>query len=247
MNIAYYGFSDIGKTAPIMEDFILEFELNNIKFLCVADGLGGTKGSHIASNIAMYEIKEYLSSIGYFDYSTLETHMRFATQMANKILIAFQVANPKVYGNFSTAFTIVCVDNNGSSMIFHIGNTRAYLVREGTFYLLTRDDTVAQDLLEQNKISSEEYAQHPKRAILTKILGSDNSTFQKTIGEFNINDTLLLMTNGVYEALSNNDIKEIIISTPNASLKDISENIIKMANEVSGIDNSAILIATFIN
>lgn len=247
MEIAYAGFSDIGKVANIMEDFIDVFELNGIKFFCVADGLGGVKGSNIASNIAIYEIKEYLTGVGYFDYTTLEAHMNFATTIVNKILIAFQMANPKVYGKFSTALTIIAVNQCFESMIFHIGNTRAYLVREGIFYQLTRDDTVAQDLLEKNKITTEEYAQHPERGILTKVLGSDNSSLAKTSGTFSLNDTLIMMTNGVYEIVSNNDIRDIIVASNNAPLQDIATNIIKTVNEISGIDNSAIMIATFIN
>lgn len=244
MDIVYSGFSDIGKLPDIMEDFIDVFDLNGIKFMCIADGLGGKKGSHVASNIAIYEFKKYLSNIGYFDYSTLDTHIQHITYTINKILVAYQMANPNVYSSFSTTLTVVAVDYYGQSKVYHIGNTRAYLIREGTFHQLTRDDTIAQELAEKGEISFQEINNHPERAHLTKVLGSDNSDLSITVGTFFPRDTIIMMTNGVYEVLSENDLRELLLAFSNNSLDELVKNIIKSVNEISGIDNSALIVAT---
>ena len=241
MDIAYSGFSDIGTVANIMEDFIEIFDMNNIKFMCIADGLGGKKGSLIASNLAIYELKDYLEKAGYFDFNSLDAHMNYFVNLINKILIAFQTANPNVYSSFSTTLTVVAIDYYGQAKIYHIGNTRAYLIRNGEFHQLTRDDTVAQELAEKGEIYYSDILSHPARGHLTKVIGTDNCVLSITNGQFMKDDAIMLMTNGVYEALSINDLRELITAFMDVPLEELAKNIIKSANEVSGIDNSAII------
>lgn len=240
MNIAYSGFSDIGKVAPIMEDFIYDFKLHNINFFCVADGMGGVKEGNVAGNLIMYELEKYLKTLPLFTLNELPHIMKTAHYIVNSQVIAYKAANPNMYHNFCAAYTIIAVDKMMNCLVFHIGDTRALLVRSGNVYQLTTDDTVAQKLFEEGKIKEDELLQHPQRHILTKYCGDDKYEISCIPGNFMIGDVFVLMTNGIYDVLSNNDLLELF--RQDLSIDEMVKDVIKVVNEHSGYDNSAIIV-----
>jgi len=239
----YYGFSDIGKKQKIMEDSFSGFIVNdNVLFLCIADGLGASKGTDVASMIAIEEFKKYITTnLKSEKIDDIEKEVKIALYMINRIIYSYQRMNPELYGSFSSTLTIAAINKNKEILISHIGNTRLYLYRQGNLFQMTKDDTIAQQLLEKNEIKETEYFMHPDRGVLNKFLGMPEVEPFITKGVLVTDDVLLLLSNGVYEMLALDKIKQIFANTKTS--KEACEWIIQGANELGGLDNSSVVIS----
>ena len=243
MGFNYYGFSDIGKKQKIMEDSFSGFIVNdNVLFLCIADGLGASKGTDVASMIAIEEFKKYITTnLKSEKIDDIEKEVKIALYMINRIIYSYQRMNPELYGSFSSTLTIAAINKNKEILISHIGNTRLYLYRQGNLFQMTKDDTIAQQLLEKNEIKETEYFMHPDRGVLNKFLGMPEVEPFITKGVLVTDDVLLLLSNGVYEMLALDKIKQIFANTKTS--KEACEWIIQGANELGGLDNSSVVIS----
>lgn len=243
MGFNYYGFSDIGKKQKIMEDSFSGFIVNdNVLFLCIADGLGASKGTDVASMIAIEEFKKYITTnLKSEKIENIEKEVKIALYMINRIIYSYQRMNPELYGSFSSTLTIAAINKNKEILISHIGNTRLYLYRQGNLFQMTKDDTIAQQLLEKNEIKETEYFMHPDRGVLNKFLGMPEVEPFITKGVLVTDDVLLLLSNGVYEMLALDKIKQIFANTKTS--KEACEWIIQGANELGGLDNSSVVIS----
>ena len=243
MGFNYYGFSDIGKKQKIMEDSFSGFIVNdNVLFLCIADGLGASKGTDVASMIAIEEFKKYITTnLKSEKIENIEKEVKIALYMINRIIYSYQRMNPELYGSFSSTLTIAAINKNKEILISHIGNTRLYLYRQGNLFQMTKDDTIAQQLLEKNEIKETEYFMHPDRGVLNKFLGMPEVEPFITKGVLVTDDVLLLLSNGVYEMLTLDKIKQIFANTKTS--KEACEWIIQGANELGGLDNSSVVIS----
>ncbi|QUH21991.1 PP2C family protein-serine/threonine phosphatase [Alkaliphilus sp. B6464] len=243
MAFNYYGFSDIGKQLSVMEDFFDGFILNNnVLFICVADGLGAKKGTDVASVIAIDEFKKYMEkNLQSDNISEIEKHSKIALYLANRMIYNYRRIDEEKFGNFTTTFTAIAINNRKEIVIMHVGNTRVYLFRGGNLVQMTKDDTEAMTLLEQRKIKETDYSMHPDRNVLTKFLGMPDMDPFITKGVLQQEDIILLSTNGIYEMLDNEKITQILVNTE--SSKQACEWLIEGANEVGGVDNSAVVIS----
>ncbi|MFW6015307.1 MAG: PP2C family protein-serine/threonine phosphatase [bacterium] len=243
MALNYFGKSDIGKVQKVMDDAFVGFTVNdNILFIAVADGLGAKKGLDSASAVAMQEFKKYMTEhIISDDISHIESEMKKCLYMINRIIYNYQRIYPEVYNNFSTTFTVVALNYKKEIVIAHTGNSRFLLFRQGEMYAMTRDDTIAQDLVDNNEIQAVEYPQHPDRNKLTKSLGMNNFEPFTTRGNLMTNDVIVLVTNGIFELLSNEKLAQIIMNTE--STEEAVEWIIDGANDLGGFDNMASVIS----
>lgn len=243
MGLNYYGHSDIGKQMEIMEDAFIGFIVNDsVLFVAVADGLGARKGTDVASYVVLDEFKRYMTAhIKSDNMEEVEQEMQKAIYMINRILFNYQRSNPELYGNFSSTFTAVAINNRKEIVFAHIGNSRFYLFRQGKLFQMTKDDTRAQELLDKKEIDEIEYPLHPDRGVLTKYLGMPEVEPFISKGALQTNDVVLLVTNGVYEMLNNEQIEQIFMNTE--SSKQACEWIVEGANEVGGVDNIAVVIS----
>lgn len=243
MGFNYYGHSDIGKKLEVMEDAFTGFIVNNnVLFVCVADGLGAQKGMDIASLLAVEEFKKYMmTNLKSDKIDDIEKEVRTALYMINRMIFNYQRISPEQYGHFSTTFTAVAINLRKEIVISHIGNSRLYLFRQGKLFQMTKDDTLAQQLLEKREIQEIEYPMHPDRGVLLKYLGMPEIDPFITKGALLTNDVVLLVTNGVYEMLSTEKIEQIFMNTETS--QQACEWIIEGANEMGGIDNSAAVIS----
>jgi serine/threonine protein phosphatase PrpC len=242
-NFNYYGFSDIGKKKKHMEDAFSGFILNeNVLFICIADGLGSQKGLDVASMIAIEEFRNYMTANLKSDkIEDIEKEAKTAMYLMNRIIFAYQKMDPELYGNFSSTFTAVAINKRKEILIMHVGNTRLYLFRQGELFQMTNDDTIAQQLLEKKEITEQEYALHPDRGVLTKFLGMAEINPFITKGTLVTDDVLLLVSNGVYEMLPLDKIKQIFTNTKTS--QEACEWIIEGSNDIGGVDNSAVVIS----
>lgn len=240
----FYGIIDPGKIPTISEDNMEGFTLLNdsVLCMCVADGLGSVVGSQIPSVVVVKEMQKFLNKFLIND--TME-HMKYILNLGfytvNRIIENFQRINPEIFGSFTSTLTLVLINKRKEMVVGHVGNSRLYLLRDKNIIQLTTDDTVANDLLNRGEIKESDYSIHPDRGILTKYMGKydlepfiDNGTVQKE-------DLILLCTNGLFEMLTDAQIKEIIYETGNS--KEACESFVGNANALGGVDNIAAIIS----
>lgn len=240
----YYGLIDQGKVPKISEDNMEGFTLLNdtVLCLCIADGLGSQIGTQISSVIVIKEMKSFLEK---YLLNDDPEHIKYILELGfytiNRIMNNYRKINPELYSSFTSTLTIALITKNKNMIIGHVGNTRLYMLRDGNIYQITQDDTVAMDLLNQGQIKKEEYKTHPDRNNLTKFMGDTTLNPYIQFGTVAKDDLILLCTNGLFEMLTDEQIKEVIYETGNS--KDACESLINIANEIGGIDNIATLIS----
>lgn len=243
-NFNFYGKNDLGKVAKINEDYFEAFTCANgkVQFLVVADGLGAKEGTDISSLVAVTEFKRYVSKYLLSDLtSEIEKVIEEGLYLTNRIIYNYSRINPELYSGFATTITIVAINGKKEMVVGHIGNTRLYMLREGELYQITTDDTIAQKEFEEGKIREEDLIMHPDRNTLTKALGAPNvDPFIRTATILS-NDLLILMSNGVFQMLTKEQMRDIIINTNNS--KEACENLIEGANQMGGVDNSVVLLS----
>lgn len=243
MSFNYFGKSDIGKRNKVMEDAFDGFVVNDsVLFICIADGLGASKGSDVASFIAIDEFKKYMMAHLKSDQpDEIEKEMKKAIYMINRIIFNYQRINPELYGNFSSTFTAVAINKQKQIVYVHVGNSRFYLFRQGKLFQMTKDDSLAQQMLEKKEIDENEYAVHPDRGTLIKYLGMPEVEPFISKGALLTHDVVILVTNGVYEMLDTEQIEQIIMNTETS--QQACDWIVEGANEMGGIDNIAVIMS----
>ena len=244
MNFQYFGLCDAGKR-DINEDFIACYETNGLHIMFVADGMGASKEGLLASELAVKEIIRYLDmNTASIRRENAVSMVYFGAYTAGRMLSALKNSGSDLYSeSFSTTLTAFILFDDYSYSVVHIGNSRAYMLRQGQLYQLTRDETEAQTLFEMQQITYEQLLRHPQRNILTKSLGMNDDNVTLYPSNYAApGDMIILMTNGIFDVFNEQDMLYLIQSSSDTS--QICESFIKIANETSGVDNSAIILCT---
>jgi len=125
--------------------------------------------------------------------------------------------------------------------IAHVGDSRAYLWRDGTLKRLTRDHSLVDELVQRGKLTEQQAAEHPQRSIITRALGPepdvevDTWTYPVRPG-----DVLLLCSDGLTSMISEDDVAEILGGAP--SLAQAGEELVGAANQAGGRDNITVVL-----
>lgn len=229
--------SDVGKVRLNNEDaFYFPGEDKNFPELyIVADGMGGHKGGEIASGIAVNEVSSYINSYLTQDCDTqkVKSILESAIISANSKILSLSLKNSGFSG-MGTTIT-VALFHNGCLYIGHVGDSRAYRIRDNNIEQLTKDHSLVWQLAEEGRITMEEAKTHPMKNVITKALGTDE-TIEPDILEFDLkdNDIIILCSDGLTNMLDNDSIKSIVCSLEpeEAALK-----LIEKANSKGGQDN----------
>ena len=242
MNFQYFGLCDAGKR-DINEDFIACYEANGLHIMFVADGMGANKEGLLASEVTVKEIIRYLDmNSASISRENAVSMVYFGAYTAGRMLSALKSSGSELYSeNFSTTLTAFILFDDYSYTIAHIGNSRAYMLRQGQLYQLTRDETEAQVLFDMQQITYEQLIHHPQRNILTKSLGMNDDNVTLYPPNYAApRDMIILMTNGIFDVFNEQDMVYLIQASSDTA--QICESFIKIANETSGIDNSAVIL-----
>lgn len=170
----------------------------------IADGLGGHKGGAIASRMALKSIKDDFAK---WHGEAANRFINRTIQNANQEVFIAGHSQPKVFDNMQTTLTAAALEH-GSLTIGHVGDCRLYRVRDNNIDILTRDHTMANDLLQLHLISEEQVQQHPGRHQLTRSIGGDPVLRVDVIREQILPaDTYLLCSDGLWSEITDEDIK----------------------------------------
>lgn len=224
------GFAtDIGQVREGNEDsYLIEHPL-----FAVADGMGGALGGEVASGLAIETIHDL--------FSRREGDLVHQVEEANRAVFARSQTDRTVAG-MGTTLTAALVDD-GRVHLAHVGDSRAYLFRDGELALLTEDHTLVHRMVAAGEITPSEAEVHPHRSILTRVLGMDGEVdVDEEWLDVRPGDRILLCTDGLTGMLSEPQIGEILEASldPQAA----AERLVSSANRAGGIDNiTAILLA----
>jgi PPM family protein phosphatase len=152
-------------------------------------------------------------------------------------------SDPEFAGSGSTLTALLL---SGSRLaLVHIGDTRAYLLRDGGLFQITQDHSVVQSLIDAGRLTPEEAWSHPQRALLLKALGSadgDTATPDLSLRDAQPGDRYLLCSDGLTSVVPVPTIRETL-AAPGSSPEDAVQRLITLANEAGGPDNIACAIA----
>jgi PPM family protein phosphatase len=200
----------------------------------VADGMGGAQAGEVASRIAVEVFEHQLADSG-----TPEERLVECVQEANHQIYQRSRAEHERAGMGTTLTAAYLGD--AQVAIAHVGDSRAYLFRDGDLTRLTQDHSLVDELLRRGKLTEEQAAEHPQRSIITRALGPepevevDRSTYSVRAG-----DVLLLCSDGLTSMISEQRIAEILRSTE--SLERAAHQLIDEANAAGGRDNITVVL-----
>ena len=242
------GLTDIGRVRKLNQDaYSLDYDR---QLWVLADGMGGHAGGEIASQIAVDTIPQEFQRLLAAEPSpsppaaTLETWLIQAIETANQRIRERASQNTKIKGMGTTivAVAITQTHDTNQAAIAHSGDSRAYVLRNGSLALWTRDHTLMEERLTLNLITPEQVRSHPLRHVLTKALGIDPQAMPTVqIYELEPSDILLLCSDGLTKMLTDQEIQTLILKdTPN--LGGICNRLVETANQLGGEDNTTVVV-----
>jgi len=206
------------------------------RLLAVADGMGGMAAGDVASNIvigAMAPLDEDVPG------DALVDALRHAVGTANQQLRDTVDANPQLEG-MGTTLTAVLFSGSKIGMV-HIGDSRAYMVRNGEFAQITKDDTYVQMLVDEGRISPEEASSHPQRSLLTRALDGRDIDPEYSVRQVLRGDRYLICSDGLSGVVSSETIGECMRGI--ADPQECVERLVQLALRGGGPDNITVVIA----
>jgi protein phosphatase len=236
VDIEYCFRSDRGKVRTSNEDSCVA-NLNNKIFL-VADGMGGHAAGEIASQIAASAVEAVLSAGE--PNPDMEALLQIAVKTANTSVYETQRLKPECRGMGSTLTALTFQDNR--YYVAHVGDSRAYLFRDGSLIQLTRDHSLVWPLFESGALAKDDISRHPQKNLITRSIGthSDVEADLKN-GDALEGDIFLLCSDGLTDVLSDQDILHIL-STGKGNVRDLCEALVSGANAGGGPDNVTVVL-----
>ena len=221
--------SDTGRKRRHNEDaFIVEPPL-----FAVADGMGGAQAGEVASRLAADALREDGGA------GSAEDRVNGLVQEANRRVYERSSADREAAG-MGTTLTVALVDTP-DVVVGHVGDSRAYLVREGRLAQLTEDHSLVQELLSDGKLSPEEAERHPQRSVITRVLGTDPEVDvdMSRIGT-EPGDVFLLCSDGLTTMVGDDAILRIVDDNRH-DLEGAVRALVDAANASGGEDNITVI------
>lgn len=231
MRVTFGVATDIGRARERNEDSYLAQE----PLFAVADGMGGHRAGDVASALALQTLQDIAAS---GDWDGLVDQVR----KANRVVFDRSTGDRSLSG-MGTTLTAALIGDSAVRLV-HVGDSRAYLVRDGELRMLTEDHTLVQRMVREGKISAEEAGNHPQRSILTRALGVEEDVPVDEVSvEPRSGDRILLCTDGLTGMMRDASIAEILQNTPDP--QEAAEKLVNAANRAGGLDNITVLILDF--
>ena len=210
--------------------------------LVLADGMGGHAAGDVASSLIVGQLAPLDGeSIGAEQaLPALEKSVR----EANSSLRRAMDDDPKLRGMGST--TIAMLRTGNKLAMAHIGDSRAYLLRDGKLSQITKDHSFVQQLVDEQRITPEEAEDHPQRSLVTRVMtGQPDDEPDLSMRELRAGDRYLLCSDGLSDFVRRDIIEEILTEAPNPSAA--ADRLIEVALKASARDNVTVVIADVVD
>src|SRR5436190_23423883 len=199
----------------------------------IADGMGGAQAGEVASRLAAAALKESGADAGG------EQRIVDLIQEANRRVYDRSSTDPNTSG-MGTTITVALVED-GQVAFGHVGDSRAYLIRDGAMEQVTEDHSLVNELLKSGKLAPEEAESHPQRSVITRALGTDPNVDVDTFTqETRSGDIFVLCSDGLYSMIGNRRILEIV-ERNRGDLDATAKALVAAANKAGGDDNITVV------
>lgn len=241
MEIECVTLTDVGSVRANNEDAVFFDAPSRLALL--ADGMGGYNAGEVASAMAIEhtvdELRARVRSAGdKASLRELKRAMQDAVGRANQAIFEAANTDPE-YAGMGTTIVLALLQKN-HALIGHVGDSRAYLWRNGQLQRLTRDHSLIQEYIDQGLLSESEAVLTGYRSLLTRALGVED-TLQLEITDLPVQtgDLILLCSDGLTDMLGDSDIATIFQQTPD-TLQPKAERLIDEAKANGGQDNVSV-------
>ena len=229
ISLRYAARSDVGLVRASNQDS--GYAGPHLVVLC--DGMGGPAGGDIASAVAI----EHLVPLDADSHQAGELLglLREAVQQAHTELVTLSASNPDLSGLGTTCIAIMR-SGNKLAMV-HVGDSRAYMLRDGTLTQVTTDHTFVEYLVETGRLTRDQARQHPQRSVLLRVLGDTEGEVQldESIREAVPGDRWLLCSDGLSGPVTAETIGEVLAGV--ADPGQAADQLVDLALRAGGPDN----------
>ncbi|HKV09784.1 MAG TPA: Stp1/IreP family PP2C-type Ser/Thr phosphatase [Thermoanaerobaculia bacterium] len=241
------GLSDVGLTRAHNEDY---FEIDpRHKLYVVADGMGGHSHGEVAAQIAVNAIRDFIEKTADKDTTwpfgmdqRLERHsnlLKMAVRIAHENVLRAISRDGSLYGMGTTVVGLLL--SGDVAAVAHVGDSRAYRLRDGKLEQLTQDHTWVNEQVVAGFLSKEQARSHPLKNVVTRALGGESDVLVDVREvEVQPGDLFLLCSDGLTGMLSDADINERLSS--GRTLHEICRTLVNDSNARGGIDNVTVVL-----
>jgi protein phosphatase len=226
------GTTDVGRQRSTNEDSLLVHP----PYFAVADGMGGAKAGEVASQLAVQVLEEELEA---HPGEAPEAQLARTLQEANTRIFELSTDDESRRG-MGTTVTAARVHDRDVSL-GHVGDSRAYRLREGELEQLTRDHSLVAELQRSGQLSPEAAEHHPQRSIITRALGPEPDV---EVDTYTVpgreGDVFLLCSDGLTGMISDDEMASILRRA--GSLGEAADSLIRAANQSGGKDNITVVL-----
>jgi protein phosphatase len=236
LSLRFGARSDVGLTREGNEDAMYA----GPRLLAVADGMGGHAAGEVASRVV-------IETLAPLDESPLDgdltSALRQAVETANAYLRDMVAADNALEGMGTTLTALLWVHQTLG--LVHIGDSRAYLLRDGNLEQVTHDHTLVQTLIDQGRITPDEANTHPQRSWITNALdGRPDIELDLSIRDVRAGDRYLVCSDGLSSYVSEQTIAEALGSgDPQAAC----DGLVDLALRAGGLDNITCIVADIVD
>jgi protein phosphatase len=222
--------TDIGRVRDNNEDAVARSD----RLAAVADGMGGHPGGEVASAVAIS-----LLQAAFTGRSLDELHA--AVRAANRAIWDRACGSAELEGMGTTVCAAAMIEN-GSLAIVNVGDSRAYLLRDGSFKQLTDDHSVTAEAVRRGELSEQEALDHPYRHVLTRAVGvAPDVELDSTAHPAAEGDRVLVCTDGLFNEVPNDEIVSLMAATED--IRATVDGLVELALSRGGHDNISVVVA----
>lgn len=223
------SLSHVGRVRQHNEDRAL----GHLPVFAVADGMGGAKAGEVAAQMAVDAVAELREPVAVDD-------VREAVVSANAS-IHRMAAEDEDKAGMGTTFTGALMSGSALSVV-HVGDSRAYLWRDGGLSQITEDHSVVAELVRRGSLSPEEAETHPHRNVITRALGAERTVVPDVVTRpLEPGDVILLCSDGLSSYVPDREIAAVLEGA--SGLDDAAQGLVARANAVGGPDNITVVLA----
>lgn len=252
-SIEAFGLTDVGRKRKHNED-AFALDLNDGLFI-VADGMGGHAAGEVAARITVETIGEFIAATRQKEEATWpfkynhslhfnSNRLAIAIEKANERVMAAVAAQPWLKGMGTTV--VAGLLNEKILSLAHVGDSRAYLFRDGKLQRLTDDHSWVHEQVAAGILTEDEAKSHPLKNVVTRALGGGPSV-SPDLQElsFSARDRFLFCSDGLTTMLSDEEIEQFVAE--NEDPQQLCRALVDLANEKGGVDNITVVVARVLN
>jgi len=229
LNIVVGAATDVGQVRDHNEDGYL-FD-DGLGLIAVADGMGGHRGGEVASATALEALHTAMTG----------SHgIREAVGVANDVVFERSTTDEGLRG-MGTTLTAGVFDRHGTLTIGHVGDSRAYLLRDGELTRITTDHSLVEELVAAGELTEEEAELDPRRSQITRAIGLEPSVEVDLYPvELEVGDRVMLCSDGLTTMLHEAEIAALLEEENDPERA--AQRLVEAANAAGGVDNITVLV-----